>query len=130
MRILKSFGHEIDEQLVLVGALLHDVGKIVEYAQKDGVLVRNKRLRHPMLGAHMALACGFPDDVVHIIMHHSTEGEIAPPPGHGGGNTNRRTIEGLIVANCDELQAGIRKREWGMADGSDPLLDPGVPFSG
>ncbi|MFC1491901.1 HD domain-containing protein [Nitrospinota bacterium] len=132
VRILNSFEHEIDEQVVLVGALLHDVGKIVEYGLREGVAVRNMRLRHPMLGAHMALACGLPDDIVHIIMRHSAEGEIPLPPGHetGGGLANRRTIEGMVVANCDYLQAEARKRKWRAADGTDPPLDPGVPFNG
>ncbi len=130
-RIMKSFGHQIDEQLVLTGAILHDVGKIVEHAQRDGVKVANKRLRHPMLGAHIALSCGFSDDVAHIIMRHSVEGDIPLPPGHGSGGrlANLRTTECMIVANCDHLAAQVRKREWGEMSGSFPLLDPGVPFN-
>jgi putative nucleotidyltransferase with HDIG domain len=130
-RIMKSFGHKIDEQVVLIGAILHDVGKIVEHAQKDGIKVSNKRLRHPLLGAHIALTCGFPDDVVHIIMRHSVEGDIPLPPGYGIGGqlTNLRTMECMIVAYCDHLAAQVRKREWGEKTGSFPLLHPGVPYN-
>jgi putative nucleotidyltransferase with HDIG domain len=128
---MKSFGHKIDEQLVLTGAILHDVGKIVEHAQRDGDMVANKRLRHPMLGAHIALTCGFPDDVAHIIMRHSVEGDIPLPSGHGSGGrlTNLRTMECMIVAYCDHLAAQVRIREWGEISGSFPFLDPGVPFN-
>ncbi len=132
VRVMKSFGHEIDEQLVLVGALLHDVGKIVEFGMKDGVPVANERVRHSMLGAHIALSCGLPDDVAHIIMLHSWEGEIELPPGHtimGGNVINWRTKEAMVVSYCDLLAAKILRREWHEERGTAPSIEPGVPFN-
>ena len=132
-RTLKSFGHDINEDLVLVGALLHDVGKIVEYGNVDGVAVCNERLRHPLLGAHLALSCGMPDDVVHVIAVHAWEGEVQLPPGHttmGYNVVNWRTKEAMVIKHNDLLAAKILRREWHEARGSAPSLGRGVPFSG
>lgn len=130
--VMRSFGHDIDEQLVLVGALLHDVGKIVEFGMKDGEPVCNERVRHSLLGAHMAMACGLSDDVAHIIMLHSWEGEIELPPGHtimGGNVINWRTKEAMVVSYCDLMAAKILRREWHEERGTAPSIEPGVPFN-
>jgi putative nucleotidyltransferase with HDIG domain len=131
-RIIKSFGADIDEELILVGALLHDVGKIVEYGRKDGADVVNERIRHPLLGAHMALVCGMPDDVVHIIAVHAWEGEVKLPPGHttmGSNVVNWRTKEAMVVSYCDLMAAKVLRREWHEERGTAPSLDRGVPFN-
>lgn len=132
-RIIKSFGAEIDEEFILVGALLHDVGKIVEHGRKDGTDVINERLRHPLLGAHMALVCGMPDDVVHIIAVHAWEGEVQLPPGHttmGSTVVNWRTKEAMVVHYCDLMAAKVLRREWHEERGTAPSLERGVPFNG
>ena len=132
-RILTSFGHDIDQDLIVAGALLHDVGKIVEYGSVDGEAVCNERLRHPLLGAHLALSCGMPDDLVHIIAVHAWEGEVQLPPGHttmGYNVVNWRTKEAMVIKHNDLLAAKILRREWHEARGTAPSLGRGVPFNG
>jgi putative nucleotidyltransferase with HDIG domain len=71
-------GFAIDEDVLIAGALLHDVGKMLEY-EKSGDEVRvsrsGKLLRHPLSGMGLAVKGGLPDEVCHIIAVHSREGE-------------------------------------------------------
>ena len=71
-------GFDIDEDLLIAGALLHDVGKMLEY-EKDGGEVKvsrsGKLLRHPLSGMGLAMKGGLPQEVCHIIAVHSREGE-------------------------------------------------------
>jgi len=63
---------------LIAGALLHDVGKLVEYSKKErNVTVSSigKLLRHPTIGAWLALEAGLPAEVAHIIYCHSWEGD-------------------------------------------------------
>jgi putative nucleotidyltransferase with HDIG domain len=50
----------IDMDALRAGALLHDVGKLLEYAEKDGKYVKSRNgkfLRHPSPGRLGAAAC-------------------------------------------------------------------------
>jgi len=70
--------YEIDEDILISGGLLHDVGKIVEYADTaDGIKKSpmGKLLRHPFSGAGLAMRHDLPDKVVHIIAVHAKEGD-------------------------------------------------------
>jgi len=82
-----------DRDVVIAGALLHDVGKVIEY-KKDGrsytYSEKSKLLRHPLAGTLAAARCGVPDRVLHIIATHSFE----------GGNSHM-TLESFIVRNAD-----------------------------
>jgi len=56
-------GLPIDQDVVIAGAILADVGKLLEYEKIDGKAVqshRGKALRHPFTGVHLAMACGVP----------------------------------------------------------------------
>ena len=81
---------------LIAGALLHDVGKIIEYARiSDGTYGFSSRgllLRHPLTGAMLAMKHGLPDAIVHIIATHAREGDGYP-----------RTPEALMVKAADEL---------------------------
>jgi putative nucleotidyltransferase with HDIG domain len=84
---------KIDMDTVIAGAILADVGKLLEYEKKDGKAVqsaRGKFLRHPFTGVYLAMACGVPDDVCHIIAAHADEGNLV-----------KRTTEALIVHHAD-----------------------------
>ena len=63
-------GLPIDHDVVIAGAILADVGKLLEYEKVDGKAVqsdRGKNLRHPFTGVHLAMACGVPDlSLIHI----------------------------------------------------------------
>ena len=68
----------IDLDTVIAGAILADVGKLLEY--ELGQTARSARasaarlLRHPFTGVALALECGVPDAVCHIIAAHAAEG--------------------------------------------------------
>jgi putative nucleotidyltransferase with HDIG domain len=84
---------KIDMDTVVAGAILADVGKLLEYEKKDGKALqsaRGKFLRHPFTGVALAMACGVPDEVCHIIAAHADEGNLV-----------KRTTEALIVHHAD-----------------------------
>ena len=83
----------IDMDTVIAGAILADVGKLLEYEKKDGKVVqsaRGKSLRHPFTGVHLAMSCGIPDPVCHIVAAHATEGDLV-----------KRSTEAFIVHHAD-----------------------------
>jgi putative nucleotidyltransferase with HDIG domain len=63
---------------LLAGALLHDVGKILEYVEEEGQFVKShegKYVRHPFSGVGLAFDEGIPEEVLHIIAVHAAEGD-------------------------------------------------------
>ncbi len=83
----------IDMDTVVAGAILADVGKPLEYALEDGRLVQSDRgraLRHPFTGVALAMECGVPDEVCHVIAAHAAEGNLV-----------RRSTEAWIVHHAD-----------------------------
>lgn len=83
----------IDTDVVIAGAILADVGKLLEYENKDGKTVQSRRgemLRHPFTGVALAMECGLPDTVCHIIAAHAGEGDLV-----------KRTTEAFIVHHAD-----------------------------
>jgi putative nucleotidyltransferase with HDIG domain len=83
----------IDMDTVIAGAILADVGKLLEYEVVDGMLrqsQRGKLLRHPFTGVALAMECGVPETVCHIIATHSNEGDFV-----------KRTTEAIIVHHAD-----------------------------
>lgn len=68
----------LNTDYLMAGALLHDVGKLLEFqkAEKGYRLSRSGRmLRHPLSGMGLAMKHGLPEEVCHIIAVHSREGE-------------------------------------------------------
>ena len=83
----------IDLDAVIAGAILADVGKVLEYEKVDGVTVQSARgraLRHPFTGVAVAMECGVPDAVCHIIATHAAEGNLV-----------NRSTEAWIVHHAD-----------------------------
>ncbi len=83
----------IDMDVLIAGAILIDVGKLLEYETVDGNTrqsVRGKSLRHPFTGVAVAMACGVPDAVCHLIAAHSEEGNLV-----------KRSVEAIIVHHAD-----------------------------
>ncbi len=78
MRQFNNNVYQIEDDILIVGGLLHDVGKILEYAKTpDGIKKSpmGKLLRHPFSGAGLAMKHGLPDKVVHMIAVHAKEGD-------------------------------------------------------
>jgi putative nucleotidyltransferase with HDIG domain len=83
----------IDLDTVIAGAILADVGKLLEYEKVDGKSrqsQRGKDLRHPFTGVALAMMCGVPDRVCHIIAAHAGEGDMV-----------KRSTEAYIVHHAD-----------------------------
>jgi putative nucleotidyltransferase with HDIG domain len=94
---MQSFmGHAlpVDLDAVIAGAILADVGKLLEYELgpdgKSRQSERGEALRHPFTGVALALECGVPDTVCHIIAAHAAEGDLV-----------KRTTEAFIVHHAD-----------------------------
>jgi len=86
---------------LIAGALLHDVGKLLEYEKINGKYVKGeygKKFRHPVSGALLAKELGLPDEVVLIIYAHSHEGDKL-----------ERSPEAIIVNHCDFIDFEIKK---------------------
>jgi putative nucleotidyltransferase with HDIG domain len=91
----------VDRDILLAGAILHDVGKLFEYTLDQGVFIKSREgelLRHPISGAAFAYKYGLPQEIVHVIAAHSKEGD--------GG---RRTIEAIIVNHADFVNFDVFK---------------------
>jgi putative nucleotidyltransferase with HDIG domain len=94
-RMKENFGEEIqiDMDLLIAGAILIDVGKLLEYDKVDGKLTTSKAgklLRHPFSGVAIADRFGLPPEVQHIIAYHAKEGDLA-----------KRSVEAIIVHHAD-----------------------------
>jgi putative nucleotidyltransferase with HDIG domain len=84
----------VNMDVLISGAILADVGKMLEYElDEQGKAVQGKYgqyLRHPFSGVSLAEECGLPPEVCHIIAAHADEGDII-----------RRTTEAYIVHHAD-----------------------------
>ena len=68
----------IDRDTLIAGALLADVGKLIEFRKKDGGYEwasMYQYLRHPFTGVGLSFKHGIPEAVMHIIATHSWEGD-------------------------------------------------------
>ena len=84
----------VDMDVLLSGAILADVGKMLEYElDASGKAVQGKYgqyLRHPFSGVSLAEQCGLPASVCHIIAAHAGEGDHV-----------KRSVEAYIVHHAD-----------------------------
>ena len=79
--LVEAYGEraQIDHDALVAGALLADVGKLIEYRREpDGKTVfadMYQYLRHPFTGVALAYKHGIPESVLHVIATHSWEGD-------------------------------------------------------
>jgi len=104
VHIAKASGEKMNEffttdlpvnmDVLISGAILADVGKLLEYElDKDGKAIQGKYgqyIRHPFSGVSLAEDCGLPPQVCHIIATHAHEGDLV-----------KRTTEAYIVHHAD-----------------------------
>jgi len=96
LKMNEFFGDElpVDMDVLISGAILADVGKLLEYVlDENGQAVQGsygKYLRHPFSGVSLAESCGIPAEVCHIIAAHA-----------GEGNMVKRSTEAYIVHHAD-----------------------------
>ncbi len=84
---------EVNRDHLVAAALLHDVGKLLEFCEEGGKFVKSelgRMLRHPFSGAALCYELGLPPAVVHVVATHAREGEGA-----------RATPEAVIVHHAD-----------------------------
>jgi putative nucleotidyltransferase with HDIG domain len=92
----KFMGHSlpIDMDTVIAGAILADVGKLLEYEigedGKSRQSAAGEALRHPFTGVALALECGVPNEICHVIAAHAAEGQLV-----------KRSVEAWIVHHAD-----------------------------
>ena len=94
-QIQDHFGDDlpVDMDVLIAGAILADVGKLLEYDRREGEIVQGaygKYLRHPFSGVSLAEACEVPPEVCHIIAAHAGEGDHV-----------KRSVEAWIVHHAD-----------------------------
>ncbi len=94
-RMKDNFGEEIsiDMDILISGAILIDIGKLIEYQIVDGKLGTSNFgtiVRHPFSGVAIADRFDLPAEVQHIIGTHSKEGDLG-----------KRTVESIIVHHAD-----------------------------
>ena len=96
LKVREFFGDAlpVDLDVVTAGAIVADVGKLLEY-ESDGAggtrqSERGRCLRHPFTGVALAMEAGLPDRVAHIVATHAREGDMVA-----------RTTEAWIVHHAD-----------------------------
>jgi len=102
---------EIDEELLITGIILHDIGKIEEYEYEKVIeySVKGRLLGHIVLGYELVREkikniSGFPEDlaylVYHMILSHHGEYEFGSP-------TVPLILEAEILHHLDNLDAKV-----------------------
>ena len=85
---------KVNMDVLISGAILADVGKLLEYElDANGKAIQGlygQYLRHPFSGVSLAEECGVPPEVCHIIAAHAHEGDLV-----------KRTTEAYIVHHAD-----------------------------
>jgi putative nucleotidyltransferase with HDIG domain len=88
---------KVDRDLVIAGALCHDVGKPWEFDpanrrrwERDPRAAGLPSVRHPAYGVHVCFTVGLPEEVAHCAAAHSGEGELLV-----------RSLENTIVHHAD-----------------------------
>ncbi|MFW5973961.1 MAG: HD domain-containing protein [Natrialbaceae archaeon] len=92
-------GDVVSVDLVLAGALVHDVSKLYEF-DEDGATDVQELLGHPHYGLAIVDRVGLPATVSHVVLSHTRRTAVEPA-----------TLEAAIVRRADEIAAdAIRAR--------------------
>ncbi|MEW6716476.1 MAG: hypothetical protein AB1345_03075 [Chloroflexota bacterium] len=97
--------YAIDRDTLIAGALLADVGKLVEFRQVDGKYQwasMYQYLRHPFTGVGLCFKHDIPEAVMHVIATHSWEGDKF-----------KRRPESIIFHHADFTDFDLTKFEGG-----------------
>ncbi|MEA2031734.1 MAG: hypothetical protein U9N55_09115 [candidate division Zixibacteria bacterium] len=92
---------KVNRDYLIAGALLADVGKLMEYEIVNGQPVKSnygKHIRHPFSGVGLAFKHDLPSEVMHVIATHSKEG------------TGEKLLpESIIFHHCDFIDFDLVK---------------------
>ncbi|MFH1812097.1 MAG: HD domain-containing protein [Pseudomonadota bacterium] len=90
----RAMPYAVDEDRLVAGGLLHDLGKLMELERgSDGKWTKSrngKLLRHPISGAILAGRLGLDDAMLNIIACHAKEGDGAP-----------KVVETILIKQAD-----------------------------
>jgi 7,8-dihydroneopterin 2',3'-cyclic phosphate phosphodiesterase len=106
----RIYGGEVDRDVVLAGALVHDVMKCYAYSHVDRGFFRTSRLGervdHLSLLVSELLKRGFPLEVVHVVAsHHGDQSPVKP-----------KTLEALIVSIADLADSEFSRKSMRAAE--------------
>jgi hypothetical protein len=78
--LIEAYGERvsINKDHLVAGALLTDVGKLLEFVEEGGELKFSKMynyLRHPFTGVGLCFRHDIPPEVMHLVAVHSWEGD-------------------------------------------------------
>lgn len=92
---------KVNRDYLIAGALLADVGKLLEFEIVEGQPRKSdygKHIRHPFSGVGLAFKHGVPSEVMHVIATHSKEG------------TGEKLLpESIIFHHCDFIDFDLVK---------------------
>jgi len=91
----------VNRDYLIAGALLADVGKLMEFEIVDGKPIKSdygKHIRHPFSGVGLAFKHDLPSEVMHVIATHSKEGA-----------GEKRLPESIIFHHCDFIDFDLVK---------------------
>ena len=83
----------LDKDILMSGAILHDVGKLLEFKESGGAFSKSaigRLVRHPVSGAALCFELGLPAEVVHVVASHGPETDPA-----------ERSPEAVILHHAD-----------------------------
>jgi len=84
---------EVNLDLLVAGALVHDVSKLAEFDGMDDTAVYDL-LGHPYYGVHVVARVGLPIELAHVVLSHTSRTAVEPA-----------TIEAEIIRRVDEVAA-------------------------
>ncbi len=95
LKMNEFFGSDlpVDLDVTIAGAILADVGKLLEYELHEGrsrQSAMGRLVRHPFSGVGLAMEAGVPPEVLHIIAAHAGEGDLV-----------KRSTEAYVVHHAD-----------------------------
>jgi len=112
-RSVAALYQEVDRDLLITGALLHDIGKVQEYEVRAGIeitdigrLIGHVVMGHDIVAEAVAGIDGFPEEKAlrlrHMLLSHHGELEWGSPK-------QPQTLEACILHNCDNLDSEVSK---------------------
>ena len=90
---------DVAMDVVLAGALVHDVSKCYEFDGMDDTSI-GRLLGHPHYGVHVVMRAGLPVEVAHIVLSHTSRTAVEPA-----------TLEAEIIRRADEVAAAAIRSE-------------------
>lgn len=93
---------DLSLDIVVAGALVHDVSKLAEFDGMDETAVYDL-LGHPYYGVHIAAQADLPVEILHIILSHTDRTSVEPA-----------TMEAALVRRADEIAASAIR--WSATD--------------